>query len=345
MNLEDKSKIDRILIVGYGSIGKRHLRIARKIYPDSEIKILRSSLSKGIPLKSNGIFNNMDEAISFRPHIAIIANPATYHIDIAQKLAENGVNILIEKPISSSFLGVRKLIETMNKNNLILLVGYNLRYSESLIFFKEQLTKGLIGKVFSVRCETGQYLPSWRPHSKYEDSVSARSELGGGVLLELSHELDSFRWIFGEIQWVKSSLSHQSNLDIDVEDCAHIILGFKPEIDGSQLVGSINLDFIRHDTTRTYIAIGEKGSLKWDAIAGKVMFYKSGASEWTELFEIKPSSDQTYISEWDNFINSIYRESKPKVTGEDGLKVLDIIDAIKKSSLKNSREFVNGSST
>lgn len=344
MNLKEKSKITRILIVSYGSIGKRHLGIARKIYPNSNIKILRSLLSKDVPQKSNGIFNSVDEAIFFQPDIAIIANPATHHIDIAQKLAENGVNILIEKPISSSSHGVKLLIKTMKKNNLTLLVGYNLRFSESLEFYKEQLEKGMIGKVLSVRCEVGQYLPSWRPDSKYKDSVSARSELGGGVLLELSHELDSFRWIFGEIQWVKSSLSRQSSLDINVEDCAHIILGFEPVSDGSQIIGSINLDFIRHDTTRTYTAIGEKGSLKWDAITGEVMLYKSEANEWTELVKIRPSSDETYIAEWKNFIDSIQGGAKPKVTGEDGLKVLNAIDAIRKSSENNTKEFVIESS-
>ena len=111
----------------------------------------------------------------------------------------------------------------------------------------------------SVRCEISHYLPSWRPECDYRQGVSGRGELSGGALLELSHEIDYLRWIFGEAVWVNATLSRQSRLEIDVEDTAHLVIGFAPDNGGRQLIASVNMDFIRHDNTRLCIAIGEKG--------------------------------------------------------------------------------------
>jgi predicted dehydrogenase len=332
--------INRILIVGYGSIGKRHLRIAREYFPDADIRVLRHKIINTPPKHSNGTFTNISEAVSFNPQIAVIANPATFHIQMAQALAEAGANLLIEKPISSTLSGVKHLIKTVEEKSLILLVGYNLRFLRSLQFFKEQLDKSIVGKVLSVRCEMGNYLPSWRPESNYRDGVSASKELGGGALLELSHELDFLRWIFGDVEWVKSTLSQQSSLDIDVEDTVHLTLGFTSKTKGYQLIGSVNLDFIRHDVTRTCTVIGEKGSLQWNGITDQVLLYKACASEWTELATFISNRDDSYISEWGNFEDCLLKNGSPVVTGTDGLKVLQIIEAARKSSKSCRKELV-----
>lgn len=340
----DKIKIiNRILIVSYGSIGKLHLRLARELFPDANIKVLRHQITNELPKNSNGIFQNIKEAVSFKPQIAIIASPATFHIDTAQVLAEAGVNLLIEKPLSTSLNGIVQLIETVEKQGLTLLVGYNLRFLPSLQFFRDQLGKGLIGKFLSVRCETGQYLPSWRPNSNYRTGVSARTELGGGALLELSHELDFLRWIFGEFEWIKSTLSRQSSLDIDVEDTVHLTLGFVPKVDGSQLIGSVNLDFVRHDTTRLCTVIGEEGTLQWNGITGEVRLFKAGASDWVEQAKFSSQSDVSYQAEWKNFLDSISKQVTPLVNGMDGLSVLQIIEAARKSSKSGKKEFITES--
>ena len=271
--------IKRILIVGLGSIGKRHLRLARELLPNADIRVLRHKTASEVPEFSNGCFFSIEEAIAFAPQIAVIASPAPFHIPTAQALAEVGVHLLIEKPLSASLNGVMQLLETCQKQGTVLLTGYNLRFLPSLQRFRDLLGESVIGKVLSVRCEIGQYLPSWRPDNDYRQGVSARRELGGGVLLEISHELDYLRWIFGEVEWVKATLSHQSSLEIDVEDTAHLTLGFAPAVNGHQLIGSVNLDFIRHDTTRLCTAIGANGSLRWNGLTGEVALYEPGVNE------------------------------------------------------------------
>jgi predicted dehydrogenase len=191
----------------------------------------------------------------------------------------------------------------------------------------------VIGKVLSVRCEIGQYLPSWRPSSDYRKGVSARHDLGGGALLELSHELDYMRWIFGEVEWVKATLSRQSGLEIDVEDSAHLILGFEPASDGHRLIGTVSLDFIRHDTTRLCIAIGESGSLRWNGLTGEVALYLAGTKEWSQKFSHPHQRDDSYLAEWQDFITCVVENNVPQVTGEDGLRVLEIIEATRNSAL------------
>ena len=325
--------ISRVLIVGLGSIGQRHLSLAREIIPEADIRVLRHQSGCAVPSGSNGCFSRIDEAIAFAPQIAVIANPAPFHIGTAQALANAGVHLFIEKPLSDSLKGVQQLLETCHRQGTVLLIGYNLRYLQSLQRFRDLLGESVIGKVLSVRCEIGQYLPSWRPDSDYRHGVSARHDMGGGVLLELSHELDYLRWIFGEVEWVKATLSRQSGLEIDVEDSAHLTLGFVPAADGHLLIGTVNLDFIRQDTTRLCTAIGESGSLRWNGLTGEVALFPAGAREWRQESSHPHQRGDSFLAEWRHFITCVVENNVPLVTGEDGLKVLEIIEAARDSAL------------
>lgn len=329
--------INRILIVGLGSIGKRHLRIARELFPDADIRVLRHQECLSIPKYADGCFSTIEQAVEFLPQIAAIANPAPFHLSVAQRLADVKVHLLIEKPISSSKDGVTQLIETANKEGTVLLTGYNLRFLSSLQWFRNYILGGTIGRVVSVRCEIGQYLPLWRPETDYRQTVSAHRELGGGALLELSHEIDYLRWIFGEIDWVQATLSRQSSLEIDVEDTVHLIIGFTPVMDGFELIGTATLDFVRHDTTRLCTAIGENGSLRWNGLSGIVEYFTAGACDWCELFRKQHQRDDSYLAEWLHFLECIKKRQIPLITGHDGLMVLNIIDAVRQSSGSKQR--------
>jgi len=306
--------------------------LARNLFPDADIRVLRHLKSTSTPENSNGCFDNIEDVHSFAPQLAVIANPATFHTDVALKLTEQGVHLLIEKPIAASQESIQLLLDLSRKNNTVLLVGYNLRFLSSLQEFRSALHLQTIGKVLSVRCEIGQFLPSWRPNTDYRQGVSARSKLGGGVLLELSHEIDYLRWIFGEVEWVTAILSQQSDLDIDVEDTAHLIFGFTDKIeDKIQLIASVNLDFIRHDITRLCTAIGDIGSLRWDGIAGTIEQFDLESKTWVEVF--RDEEKDSYASEWKHFLKCISGYEKPLISGNDGLKVLEVIEAARQSSL------------
>ena len=332
--------LSRVLIVGHGSIGRRHLRLARQIAPSADIRILRHQPSVDIPEYSNGCFTSIDEALDFSPQVAVIASPAPFHLEMAQPLADAGVHLLIEKPLSSGIEGVYRLIETCHKQGVVLMVGYNLRFSPSLQAFRKLLADGAIGDILTVRSEVGQYLPSWRPYCDYRLAVSGQRKLGGGVVLELSHELDYLRWIFGEIEYVNATLCQQSGLEIDVEDTAYLTLGFSSESGTKQIIGTVCMDFIRHDTTRTCVVIGEKGTLRWNGLTGTVDQFRQDKGIWCDQFNSLPESDDTYIAEWNNFILSISGKEVPLVCGEDGLRVLQVIKASYLSSKSACRVLV-----
>jgi predicted dehydrogenase len=192
------------------------------------------------------------------------------------------------------------------------------------------LDEGLIGDMWSIRSEIGQYLPSWRPDSDYRKTVSAQNYLGGGVVNELSHEIDYLLWIFGDINWIRAITSKQSDLDIDVEDSAHILMGFKKH-NKNNLIASLNMDFIRHDRKRECIVLGSKGSVKWDGLNGTVELWKKEATSWEELFNLE-DLEKSYEYEWDNLETSYMNQVQPFINGLEGLKTLHAIDVVKKSS-------------
>ena len=317
--------IQKILIVGHGSIGKRHLRIARALFPNADIRILRHLKTDNEIENKNDYFWDIEEALAFSPQIAVIANPAPFHVSIAKQLAQIGAHLLIEKPLSDSLDGIQELIKICEENQVVLMVGYNLRYSPSLKKLKMYLLEGKVGKVLSVHSEVGQYLPSWRSDVDYRKTVSSQKKLGGGVLLELSHELDYLRWLFGEVNWIYADLEKRSELELDVEDSANLILGFK------NISATIKTDFFRRDTTRKCTVIGEKGTLFWDALLGSIQIYESDSEKWHTIFSHSSQKDETYISEWENFIACIEGKTKPSVTGQDGFSVMKIIAAARES--------------
>ncbi len=325
--------IDCFLIVGLGSIGTRHASLVRQLLPDVKIVALRHQGADGkLNTDIDHCVKTVDEALFFRPQAAVIANPAPCHLDVALPLAEAGVHLLIEKPISSSMDGVLNLIEVCRARSLILMTGYNLRFLPSLQNFRDFIKAGKVGKILSVRAEIGQYLPSWRPDSDYRQTVSAKAALGGGVLLELSHEIDYLRWLFGDIEWVSAIQGRQSALDIDVEDTAHIVMGFSQQAEQMPVIANLNMDFIRHDTTRNCTVIGESGTLRWNALAGTVEQFEQGASEWKVLFNELPGRDSSYIYQWKHFIACITDGIRPFVSGNDGLEVLRVVEGVRRSS-------------
>jgi predicted dehydrogenase len=327
-------EIERILVVGLGSIGKRHVKVIQKLYPNMKIIVLKHSQCNDLEteqLKLYKCVNNLEDALTFQPQAAIVANPSTKHLEIAKRLAYESIHLLIEKPIASTSEGVQDLIELCHSKQIILMVAYNLRFLPALREFREHIQQNKIGDIYSVRTEVGQYLPDWRPNSDYRKTVSAQRRLGGGVLLELSHEIDYLIWIFGSINWVISHMSKQSNLDVDVEDTANIILGFE-NTSGYKLTATLNIDFIRHDTTRQCIAIGEKGSLRWDGITGKVHYFSESENDWEEIYTQRLEKDYTYVEEVKHFMCSIESGMSPLISGECGLETILGIEAIKKSN-------------
>lgn len=322
------------MVVGLGSIGKRHVRILKKQCPQAEIAVLRHRSCCSSDIDTFGLadcYTTIEEALRFKPQVAIVANPASKHLEVANQLATAGIHLLVEKPIADSSSGIKDLVDLCHQRQCTLMVAYNLRFTPSLIEFRRLIQSGIVGSIYSVRAEVGQYLPSWRPETDYRNTVSSQRRLGGGVLLELSHEIDYLTWIFGPAQWVKAHVAKSSGLNIDVEDTVNTIIGLQGK-SGCDVVATLNMDFIRHDTKRQCVVIGEKGSLLWDGIEQKVFFFPQNGHKWKALFHQELAKDYTYEQEIEHFLNAIKTDQKPLISGNQGLDVVLTVEAIRHSS-------------
>jgi len=259
--------IDRLLLVGLGSIGNRHLNNIKRLIPDVDLAILRSRKGSGA-VDGCTVVSSIEDALQFNPRAAVICSPSSFHLETAIRLAEAGVHLFIEKPLSNKVDGVEELAEIVFRKNIKVMVGYNLRFAPSLRRLKELLLRGDYGRAQCVSAEVGQYLPDWRPDTDYRDAVSAREDFGGGALLELSHELDYLSWLFGDAVYVSGQVCKVSDLEIDVEDLVLAHIGF--EINGRRLPCSVQMDFLQRRPYRSCKIVCEHATLQWHAIEDRV---------------------------------------------------------------------------
>jgi predicted dehydrogenase len=320
----------RALIVGLGSIGRRHLANLRRLEPEAQITVWRHAPpqpDQEVPPQANRVVHGLEAALESLPEVAIIANPAAFHIETALALAQQGVDLLIEKPLSHSADGVSALLDLCRQRERVLMVGYNLRFNAALLAARQALAEGHIGRLLSLRAEVGQYLPEWRPSSDYRQTVSARRDLGGGVIFELSHELDYVRWLAGEVRAVSAVTGHLSDLEIDVEDTAEIILQF-----ANGAVGSVHVDMVQRSMTRSCRFIGTQGTLIWDGISQEVRLYSGHTQTWTTLHAGSAERNEMFLEELRHFLHCVTAREEPTVSGVDGWRVLQIALAAHEAS-------------
>lgn len=320
---------EKYLIVSMGSIGRRHLRNLRKLRPLAQIGILRLTtfgLGEELPDGANIQFLSIDQALSFCPAAAILACPSAYHLQIAIPLVKAGIPLLIEKPIAACSAGMSELIEA--SRDIQVMVAYNLRFLPSLVEARRLLQSGAIGQILGARVEVGQYLPDWRPAARYQESVSAQKRLGGGVLLELSHEIDYLYWILGLPSRVAAYGNRYSSLEIDVEDMVSLTL----EYDHPNMLVNVHLDFLQRAATRCCKFIGSEGILKWDFFTETISIYLADTREWlhNNSFAVHDKNIM-YLNELSHFLEAVEFGTPIMIDARQGLQVLQTVEAAKRS--------------
>lgn len=320
----------RLLVCSLGSIGRRHLKNLRMLEPQARIGVLRRpGATIELPAGCDYVLTTIEEVREFDPFAAIIAGPATVHDNVACDLAAMGVHLLIEKPLAHDLTSGRKIVAAAGRAGVTLMVGYNLRFAPTVLAARQMIEQGAIGRVLSVRAEVGQYLPTWRPLQDYRQTVSARPELGGGALLELSHEIDLMLWLFGRPNRVYAALGRYSDLEIAVEDLAEIVL----EYEDPAILVSIHLDFLQQPPARTAKFIGTDGTLVWDVIAERIESSTSEA-KGHEVLRLSSAGDRNamYLEELTHFLDCARSGTAPRIVGTDGLLVLEVLEAARRSA-------------
>jgi predicted dehydrogenase len=327
------TQLSRILIIGTGSIANRHHLIAKSLFPEAEICAYSES---GNRIEGIRMLRSLAEIENFHPQLSVIANKTNKHLDYAIFLANLSSHLLLEKPISIDLSGVDELLEVRKRNNIKMLVGYNLEYLDAYKFIMKLLKEEKIGRILDVRIEAGQNLESWRPNRDYRQTVSAKQADGGGVLRELSHEIHYLINLFGMPNWVFASQAKVSNLEIDVMDIAHVILGMNCKR-GSEFMATLSLDFVRQDKTRKCIIIGTKSTLEWDILAGTIN-ESTGQGRLVRIFSsTNDSISDTYLREWIDLIEAISLDREPLASLTVAINSLEVVLTCEKSHQNRSR--------
>ncbi|MDB9916626.1 Gfo/Idh/MocA family oxidoreductase, partial [Pseudomonadales bacterium] len=253
-------------VIGMGSIAQKHIVNLRQLHPDDKVYVVSASGNNANKPSDADAVITIQELISIQPQYVIIASPAPLHVNTAIRLLSAGIPVLIEKPLSDDFQSCAEF-QAINGGGLTTsaAVGYCLRFLPSTIVVKDYIDKGLLGKIYNVESHVGQYLPTWRKDKPFKDSVSAQKKLGGGALLELSHELDYLFWFFGELTLQHSWLRTTPELGLDVEDIANLVLTNPDDV-----YVTLHLDFVQKTTQRKCSIIGENGRLEWDLMSNSV---------------------------------------------------------------------------
>ena len=325
----------KVVIIGFGSIGQRH---CKNLLEKSNAEIFLSTKHNIKNFKNNKRIHNLsslEECLKNQPDIGLICNTSNLHVETAIKLAKNNCHLLIEKPLSNSLKNITRLLSLVEKNKIITLMGFNLRFHPCLIKIKQLLSKNKIGRVIYVDAENGSYLPDWHPNEDYRKSYSSRKTLGGGAVLTCIHEIDYLRWLFGDVKEVSAISGKFSDLKIDSEDLASISLRFK-----NNIIAHVHLDFFQRPAERNCKIVGTNGTLFCDFNKNIISLYKPNEKKWKKIINLKNYNiNDMYVGEMKQLLKCVKTQKKSVNDIKQGLETLKIALAIQKSA--KSRKTMN----
>ena len=291
-----------VLIIGLGSIGTRHYNIIKKLKKIKKIYLLTKQK------KFKNTISNIEDIIKIKPTHIIISNETNKHIGYVNFIEKymNNCSVLIEKPIFSKKENFKPV-----KNKYF--VGYNLRFNPIVNYIKKLI---LNEKILNINIFCGSYLPDWRK-TDYSKSYSASKKLGGGVLLDLSHEIDYVIHLFGDMKLKYCYVNKSSSLKIDTED--NVILIGKT-INGSAF--NISLNYFTKIPHRYIIVDSDNITIKADLIKQELLYFKNSKT-FSKKFTLERNS--TYSRQ----LTSFFGNKKNLCTFTEANNIIKLITKLK----------------
>jgi predicted dehydrogenase len=334
----------KVLIIGLGGIGQRHLRNLRALL-GNDVEIFAHDLRPSPPVLTDQlqieagttleekynlrIYLDLDQALALNPAIVFVCNPSSLHIPAAMRAARAGCHLFIEKPLSNSLDQVDDLIELVEQHHLKAVVGYQMRYHPCLQRLYQLVLERKVGKILSVRAEIGEYMPGWHTYEDYRQMYASRKDLGGGVILSQIHEFDYLYWLFGLPRSVYTLGGHLSDLEIDVEDTADTLM--ECALDGHPIPVMLHQDYLQRPLSRFCEVFGEAGKIRVDLRALKVdVFDGQGKQVETSSYE-GFQRNQLFMDELKDFLEGIQGKNTSSVDLQAGVQSLRMALAAKQS--------------
>lgn len=299
-----------ILIIGLGSIASKHINAIKKV--DNRIKIYayRSKIYQNTFPGVIDIYSLDNLTVKF--DFAIISNPTNLHSHFIDLLSEKGINLLIEKPPLATLSDADRLLKKIENLNLITYVGCNLRFHPCLIFLKNELLNNK--HINEVNIYSGSYLPNWRPGKKFREIYSVNPEMGGGVHLDLFHEIDYTFWLFGKPNQVSSIKRNVSSLNIKAVDYANYLFEYK-----SYSVNII-LNYYRKDSKRLVEVLFDDETWTIDLIKNKITDSSNNVLFEEKKFEVI----ETYYKQMVYFIDAIKNKNQTMNSLHESVEILKL---------------------
>lgn len=248
----------KVLVVGCGSIGRRHAgnaaRLAEVAVHDSSPEAARDCAAAS----GARAFARLEEALAWGPSAVVVATPHRSHLAVARQAIAAGAHVLIEKPLSDTLNGVAEFLDGTDASGRRAYVVCNMRFHPGPAALKRNI--GVVGKPLFARAHVGNYLPAMRPDRDYRTLYAARRAEGGGVVLDAIHEIDTLTWLLGEVESVCCQAARLGGLEIDVEDYALLALAHRG---GAR--SSAALDYLRRRKSRGCEIVGADGVLVWSS--------------------------------------------------------------------------------
>jgi predicted dehydrogenase len=322
----------KVLVAGLGGIGQRHLRNLKSLVGE-DLEVLAYRVRRDTPLLTDTLgidesadvetrygvrsFSEIEPALAENPDLVLVCNPTSLHLEVAQKAAEAGCHLAIEKPVSNTLEGVDVLIEIVERKQLVALVAYQWRFHPLLRRVREILEAGSLGRIVSVQAEIGEFLPGWHGYEDYRRMYAARRDQGGGVILTQSHELDYLLWLFGKPSRIFAIGGKKSRLGIDVEDTAAILM------DMGGVPVQLQQDFVQRPPRRRLRIVGDEGKIVTDLLAPRLEVYRAGDLVEESRFEGFTRNDM-FLGEMSHLLDCLAGRAKPAVSLHDGKASLEM---------------------
>jgi predicted dehydrogenase len=322
----------RALVLGIGSIGRRHCANLRALGV-GRIDVFDPAPERCRPVVEElgaTAYASFEDALAAGPDVALVCTPPILHVEQALAALKAGCHVFVEKPISHSLERVEELEALARQGRRVVQVGYNLRFHPGLRILKGLLEDGTLGRPLWVQAEAAQYLPDWRPWQDYRASYTARRSLGGGILLDGSHEIDYLTWLLGRPSEVLCMAGRASDLEVDVEDCATLLLRFP-----SRTLAAVHLDFVQRSPSRWCKVAGERGTAHWSFFAREVRLTladPAGSLSLPYAFDV----NEMYVAELRHFLACAASGAEPEVTIEQARAVLELILHAKRQTSKQA---------
>lgn len=326
--LEGVGAPSRVLVVGAGSVGRRHARNLQTL--GAEVHVVRArpelapALSRelGVPVHAS-----LAEGFDAKPEAVVVADRTDRHVATSLEAARRGLPIYVEKPLGASMDGVDELRRLVASRGVVVEIGCMMRFHPLLSSVKRLLDEGSLGRAWSAQATVGQWLPDWRATS-YEESTSARAERGGGVTLDLVHDVDYLVWWFGRVREVAAFLDKRSDLDLDVEDVSNLLLRFE-----SGVVASVHMDYLRPRYRRAAEVVCANACATWDGVAETLTVERRGTAD--SSVQRPPAGferNDMFLAHMRRFLERVRSGGPPAVSLDDGVHVLEVALAAKRAS-------------